>query len=283
MRASSSPIGRRAAFARRSAIATTCPGLPTTAASSSTRATTAAARRCFLPTRAGFSTTPSPTMRRARTRRPISSGNRRRGSAIAAGRWNFASRSRRCATAPPIHRRGASCSIATTHVISDISSSPRGGNCFICRSNPLVGLEHLPAGGHIVAAPDITASETARPRGELGAPIVNAPVKPHAGLDVKYTPNADNAIDLTAKPDFSQVESDTAQIAANERFALFFPEKRPFFLEGVNLLATPIQAVYTRTITAPRWGGRATGKEGGITYTALAAEDAGGGSVMIPG
>jgi hypothetical protein len=68
---------------------------------------------------------------------------------------------------------------------------------------------------------------------------------------VKYTPNADNAIDFTINPDFSQVESDTAQISANERFALFFPEKRPFFLEGADLFQTPIQAVYTRTITAP--------------------------------
>jgi hypothetical protein len=160
---------------------------------------------------------------------------------------------------------------------------PRGGNCFICRSNTLLGLEHLPAGGHIVVAPYVTASEGAQPREALGTPLVNQPVKPHAGVDVKYTPNADNAIDFAVKPDFSQVESDTAQISANERFALFFPEKRPFFLEGVNLLSTPIQAVYTRTITAPRWGARATGKAGGIGYTVLVADDAGGGSVIIPG
>ena len=56
------------------------------------------------------------------------------------------------------------------------------------------------------------------------------------------------------KPDFSQVESDTAQISANERFALFFQEKRPFFLEGSDLFQTPIQAVYTRTITSPDLG-----------------------------
>jgi hypothetical protein len=85
------------------------------------------------------------------------------------------------------------------------------------------------------------------------------------------------------KPDFSQVESDTAQISANERFALFFPEKRPFFLEGADLFQTPIQAVYTRTITAPVWGGRVTGKEAGFRYTALVADDAGGGSAIIPG
>jgi hypothetical protein len=160
---------------------------------------------------------------------------------------------------------------------------PRGGNCFICRSNSLTGLEHLPSGGHLVAAPYVSASEGAHPREEVGSPLVSEPVKPHAGLDVKYTPNADNAIDFTLNPDFSQVESDTAQISANERFALFFPEKRPFFLEGADLFQTPIQAVYTRTITAPDWGGRLTGKVAGMRYTMLVAEDAGGGSVILPG
>ena len=145
-------------------------------------------------------------------------------------------------------------------------------------------MERLPSGGHLVAAPFVSASADARPRDDVtGAPLVGDGVKPHLGLDVKYTPNADTAIDLTIKPDFSQVESDTAQISANERFALFFPEKRPFFLEGVDLFQTPIQAVYTRTITAPVWGGRVTGKQNGIRYTALVADDAGGGSAIIPG
>jgi hypothetical protein len=161
---------------------------------------------------------------------------------------------------------------------------PRGSNCTICYENLLSGLERLPAGGHVIAAPYVSSSETAHPRDDtLGQPLVGDPVKSHVGLDVKYTPNADNAIDLTIKPDFSQVESDTAQISANERFALFYPEKRPFFLEGVDLFQTPFQAVYTRTITAPSWGGRVTGKEGGVRYTAIVAEDAGGGSAVIPG
>jgi len=160
---------------------------------------------------------------------------------------------------------------------------PRGGNCFICRSNMLVGLERLPAGGHLVAAPYVSAARNEQPRGDLGSPLVSDGVTPHVGLDVKYTPSADNAIDFTVKPDFSQVESDVAQISANERFALFYPEKRPFFLEGVDLFQTPIQAVYTRTITSPEWGGRLTGKSGGIRYTALVTEDRGGGSVIIPG
>jgi hypothetical protein len=160
---------------------------------------------------------------------------------------------------------------------------PRGGNCFICRSNPLTGLERLPGGGHLIAAPYVSASEIARPRGEPGTPLVAEAVKPHAGLDVKYSPTADTVLDFTLNPDFSQIESDTAQITANERFALFVPEKRPFFLEGVDLLQTPIQAVYTRTILSPEWGGRISGKQAGIRYTLLVANDKGGGSVILPG
>jgi hypothetical protein len=160
---------------------------------------------------------------------------------------------------------------------------PRGGNCFICRANTLVGLERLPGGGRIVAAPYLSASSDARPEEGPGSRLVAGDARVRGGLDVKWTPNADNAVDFTIKPDFSQIESDTAQIAANERFALFFPEKRTFFLEGVELLATPIQAAYTRTITAPRWGGRLTGKAAGVSYTALVADDGGGGRLVIPG
>jgi hypothetical protein len=84
-------------------------------------------------------------------------------------------------------------------------------------------------------------------------------------------------------PDFSQVESDVAQITTNQRFALYFPEKRPFFLEQIDLFSTPLQAIYTRTVTSPRVGLRATGRFGTNVYTLLAVDDRGGGSVVIPG
>jgi hypothetical protein len=160
---------------------------------------------------------------------------------------------------------------------------PRGGQCFICRSNALTGLEGLPAGGHAVIAPYAAASRKALPRDGLGTPLRNEPAHGDVGLDVKWTPSASTALDATVNPDFSQIESDVAQIAANERFALFFSEKRPFFLEGIELFSTPIQAVYTRTITSPRWGTRSTGRFGTASYTALVAEDDGGGSVILPG
>ena len=160
---------------------------------------------------------------------------------------------------------------------------PRGGQCFICRSNALTGLTGLPAGGHAVIAPYAAASRKALPRDGLGTPLRNEPAHGDLGLDVKWTQSASTALDATVNPDFSQIESDVAQIAANERFALFFSEKRPFFLEGIELFSTPIQAVYTRTITSPRWGTRSTGRFGTASYTALVAEDDGGGSVILPG
>jgi hypothetical protein len=159
---------------------------------------------------------------------------------------------------------------------------PRGGNCFVCRSNTLVGLERLPSGGHIVAAPYASANGT-RTSSSTGEPLGTMRGDSQVGADVKWLSNADNAVDLTVQPDFSQVESDTAQISANERFALSFPEKRPFFLEGVSLFATPLQAVYTRTITSPRWGARATGKSHAVDYTVLVTDDRGGGLTVIPG
>jgi hypothetical protein len=161
---------------------------------------------------------------------------------------------------------------------------PRGSSCFICHENTLVGLAGLPPGGHLVAAPYAAGRATQQPQGDLGTPLASAREKGDAGLDVKWTPSPNHALDATVNPDFSQVESDVAQISANERFALFFPEKRPFFLEGADLFATPLQAVYTRTLTSPRGGARATGRFGDATaYTFLVAEDRGGGSAILPG
>lgn len=159
---------------------------------------------------------------------------------------------------------------------------PRASNCFVCNSNKVGGFEGLPTGGHIVVAPYVTASENGTLRGNGDNHLLNRPAKGDGGIDVKYTPNEHTAIDATLNPDFSQIESDTAQISTNQRFAIFFPEKRPFFLERVELFSTPIQAVYTRTITSPRWGLRDSGNNGHDSYTMLVAQDRGGGSVIIP-
>ncbi|MGZ5434302.1 MAG: DUF5916 domain-containing protein, partial [Thermoanaerobaculia bacterium] len=134
----------------------------------------------------------------------------------------------------------------------------------------------------MVIAPYVTANQIGEPRNGLGSEIVTRPVGADGGLDLKWNPTADMTIDGTINPDFSQIESDVAVISTNERFAIFIPEKRPFFLEGVELFSTPIQAVYTRTITSPRWGARTTGKSGAYAYTMLVTQDRGGGDVILP-
>ena len=162
------------------------------------------------------------------------------------------------------------------------SPLPRNSNCLLCHSGALSGLAGLPSSQHLVVAPYASGQridEALTP----GASLEKGSLDGEAGLDVKWAPGTATALDVTVNPDFSQIEADVAQIAVNNRFTLFYPEKRPFFLEGVDLFDTPIQAVYTRTITSPRWGGRATGRVRGTSYTLLTAEDRGGGSVILPG
>jgi len=160
---------------------------------------------------------------------------------------------------------------------------PRDVSCFICNSNILAGLDRLPQGAHLVVAPYASAQRLDAPSADLGSPLANGDVDSEYGLDVKWSPLANAAIDATINPDFSQIESDVAQIGANEQFALFYPEKRSFFLEGIDLFAAPMQAVYTRSVTSPRGGLRATGSLGKTAFTALVTQDRGGGLVILPG
>jgi Domain of unknown function (DUF5916)/Carbohydrate family 9 binding domain-like len=103
------------------------------------------------------------------------------------------------------------------------------------------------------------------------------------GADFKWQANSEWVVDGTLNPDFSQIELDVPQLSGNTRFALFFPEKRPFFLESADLLRTKSQAIYTRTITRPKWGLRATARAQQSAGTVYALNDEGGGTVLIPG
>ena len=113
---------------------------------------------------------------------------------------------------------------------------------------------------------------------ELGGKI-----EPEAGLNIKYGLTSDLTADLALNPDFSQVEADIPQIEVNQRYALYFPEKRPFFLEGQDIFDTPINLVYTRKINNPEWGIKLTGKIGKTTLGFLSAYDASPPRIYIPG
>lgn len=93
------------------------------------------------------------------------------------------------------------------------------------------------------------------------------------GGDVRWGIRQNLSLNGTWNPDFSQVEADVGQVLLNERFALFYPEKRPFFLEGLELFDTPSQLIYTRRIVAPRAGVKLGGKLGRTQVAALTAAD----------
>jgi len=94
------------------------------------------------------------------------------------------------------------------------------------------------------------------------------------GADVRWGIRQNLTMSGTWNPDFSQVEADVGQVVLNERFALFYPEKRPFFLDGLELFDTPNQLIYTRSIIAPRGGAKLAGKLGGTNLaTMLVADD----------
>ena len=77
------------------------------------------------------------------------------------------------------------------------------------------------------------------------------------GSGLVITPNV--TLDFAVNPDFAQVESDQLVVTANQRFPIFFAEKRPFFLEGIDIFQTQIQAVHTRTIIDPDFAVKLTG------------------------
>ncbi len=94
-----------------------------------------------------------------------------------------------------------------------------------------------------------------------------------AGVDGKVVARDSLAIDFTLNPDFSQVESDEPQVTVNQRFEVFFPEKRPFFLENAGYFQTPVNLFFSRRIADPQFGARVTGKVGGWAVGALAIDD----------
>ncbi len=102
------------------------------------------------------------------------------------------------------------------------------------------------------------------------------------GLDSKFVLHDSLVLDLTANPDFSQIESDEPQVTVNQRFAVYFPEKRPFFLENADYFRTPIDLFFTRQIVDPSYGVRLTGKLGNYSLGLLTADDRSPGLTVAP-
>jgi hypothetical protein len=147
----------------------------------------------------------------------------------------------------------------------------RASASFLGQEGALGGLHDLRHGVTIEAQPFITATADGS-RDGLSGRFLRDDINPDAGLNLRLGFSS-YAIDATANPDFSQVESDEGQVTVNERFALFFPEKRPFFLEGIELFGSPQTLVYTRRIVSPKAGAKLTGKFGQLGVAHLTAVD----------
>ena len=151
----------------------------------------------------------------------------------------------------------------------------RNQNCLICQFDSLTGFQNITPGRNIELDPTVTVARTDRqaPSVVMPAPLENGDADVQGGLTARWgiTPNI--IFSGTINPDFYQVEADAAQLAINTRFRLFFPEKRPFFLEGADFFSTPIDAVFTRSIVDPSWGAKLTGKAGRSAFGTFVARD----------
>jgi hypothetical protein len=152
------------------------------------------------------------------------------------------------------------------------SWAPRGRNepAEMARAGTLEGISGLRPGTLLELNPTLTARREGT-HGDAG--FRRGAVEPDVGLNLKYGLTSELTLDATVNPDFSQVEADADQITVNERFDLSLEEKRPFFLEGADLLSTPETLVYTRSIVSPVAGARLTGKVGALNLAYLGAVD----------
>lgn len=141
---------------------------------------------------------------------------------------------------------------------------------FLAQSGSLDGLRDMRRGLVLEATPTVTA------RADRAANIGNGrdyEQRSELGGDVRWGIRQNLSLNGTINPDFSQVEADVGQVLLNERFALFYPEKRPFFLDGLELFDTPNQLIYTRRIVAPLGGVKLTGKLAGFKIGSMLVGD----------
>jgi hypothetical protein len=105
-------------------------------------------------------------------------------------------------------------------------------------------------------------------------------ISKNIGASIKYGISSAITAEATINPDFSQVESDAFQVEVNQRYPLFYSEKRPFFMEGMDIFdfgiitrGMMIASVHTRRIPDPEWAAKFSGSSGKMNFALLAAND----------
>ncbi|HEY7670596.1 MAG TPA: DUF5916 domain-containing protein [Gammaproteobacteria bacterium] len=149
----------------------------------------------------------------------------------------------------------------------------RGRNCYLCQLDKVSGFASVEPGKGLEVVPSVTASRSDERDAALGQ-LVEGDSDSEVGMNVRWAFTPDLIANFALNPDFSQVEADVPQLDVNNQFAVFYPERRPFFLEGANFFEAPINAVFTRTVADPDFGAKLTGTSSKNTYGLFAAEDA---------
>ena len=145
---------------------------------------------------------------------------------------------------------------------------------FMAQMGVIEGMTDLSTSRNLEILPSFTAIQYSSIDSETGE-FVNRGTDPEGGVNVKYGITSNLTADFTGNPDFSQIESDLPQIEVNQRFPLFFPELRPFFLEGAEIFefVSPVDLVHTRTLVDPNVGAKLTGKLGNTTLGVMVTDD----------
>jgi hypothetical protein len=150
----------------------------------------------------------------------------------------------------------------------------RGNVNLLNQSGKISGLTNIDGNLNLEIIPTFTFSERGyRIIKESNNNFITGPFKGDPGISMKLNTTSNLAFDFTLNPDFAQVEADQFVITANQRFPIFFEEKRPFFLEGIDIFQTPLKVVHTRTIIDPDVALKMSGKLGDYTIGVLGASD----------
>jgi len=155
-----------------------------------------------------------------------------------------------------------------------ISNAKRDRNisCYLCQLKKIGGFSNAQPGRNLEIVPSFIAS-----RGESRDLDDNEPWQEtdntDLGIDVRWGVTPSSTINATLNPDFSQVEADAAQLNVNRTFSLFFPERRPFFLDSADYFQTFANVVHTRNIGSPNAGFKFTNKSGANTTGVILADD----------
>jgi hypothetical protein len=155
-----------------------------------------------------------------------------------------------------------------------ISNMPydRNNACNLCQLGEISGFKDAVQGKNLAVVPTLVLG-TGRSRDPEETLEWEDVDNKEIGLDVKWGITPEISLQATLNPDFSQVESDVAQLSINNTFALFFDEKRPFFLENTDYFSSFYNLVYTRNIGSPDYGAKVTGRVDDHTFGLFVAND----------